>query len=128
VGRIIERKLAAMRRMDELLADVPEIIRPAGIARGHGAHLYVIRIDSTKVGSRRDELQAELKNKYKIGTAVHYPPVWSWEAFAEIEHDRGACPVAERACADVLTLPVFATSGEEDLTYVAWALKQVFSR
>lgn len=123
-GRVIAGKLAAMARMSELLADVPELIRPAGIERGHGAHLYVVRVDSTKVKFTRDALQAHLKTKYQIGTALHYPAVWTWEAFAEIDHDRSACPVAERACAEVLTLPLFAQSTEDDLRYVAWALKQ----
>ena len=123
-GRVTEAKLAAMRRMNELLADVPEVIPPAGVTRGHGAHLYVVRLDSTKVRFTRDALQARLKEKYQVGTAVHYPVVWSWEAFEQIDHDRSRCPVAERACAEVLSLPVFPASREEDLAYVAWAMKQ----
>jgi dTDP-4-amino-4,6-dideoxygalactose transaminase len=123
-GRITAAKLVAMTRMNELLAGVPELIRPAGIERGHGAHLYVVRVDSSTVTFTRDALQAHLKAKYQIGTAVHYPAVWSWEAFADIDHDRSGCPVAERACAEVLTLPISPRSTEDDLRYVAWALKQ----
>jgi dTDP-4-amino-4,6-dideoxygalactose transaminase len=86
--------------------------------------LHVIRIDSRKVKFTRDALQSHLKEKYQIGTAVHYPAVWSWEAFAQIDHDRGDCPIAERACEEVLTLPIFPRTTEEDLRYIAWALKQ----
>lgn len=125
--RVIDAKLAAMMRMSDLLSDVPEIIRPAGIERGHGAHLYVVRIDSQKVRCGRDVFQAHLKNKYQIGTALHYPAVWTWEAFGSIEHDRSDCPVAERAAGEVLSLPVFAQSRDEDLQYVAWAMKQTLS-
>ena len=123
-GRIISGKLAAMARMSELLADVPELIKPPGVERGHGAHLYVARVDSKKVRFTRDALQSHLKTKYQVGTALHYPAVWTWEAFAEIDHDREGCPFAERACAEALTLPIFAQSKDEDLRYVAWALKQ----
>jgi dTDP-4-amino-4,6-dideoxygalactose transaminase len=122
--RIIEAKLSAMRRMNALLSDVPEIIRPAGIEPGHGAHLYVIRLDAGKIRCGRDGFQAHLKRTYQVGTALHYPAVWTWEAFESIEHDRSACPLAERASQQVLSLPVFAPSSDEDLQYVAWALKQ----
>jgi dTDP-4-amino-4,6-dideoxygalactose transaminase len=122
--RVIDAKLSAMRRMNELLADVPEIIRPAGIEPGHGAHLYVIRLKPNTILCDRDSFQAHLKSKYQVGTAVHYPAVWTWEVFASIDYDRSACPLAERAAGHVLSLPVFAQSSDEDLQYVAWALKQ----
>lgn len=125
--RVIDAKLAAMIRMNELLSDVPEIIRPAGVERGHGAHLYVIRIDSQKVSCGRDTFAAHLKNEYQIGTVLHYPAVWTWEAFASVEHDRGDCAIAERAANEVLSLPVFAQSRDEDLHYVAWAIKQTLN-
>jgi len=122
--RIITQKLAAMRRVHDLLSDVEELILPAGIEEGHGAHLYVVRIDSTKVRFTRDQLVAHLKTKYQVGTSLHYPIAWSWEAFATINHDRTACSNAERASREVLSLPIFAQSTEEELTYVAWAIKQ----
>src|SRR6185295_11824165 len=40
--RIIAMKLENMRRMHQLLDGIEQIIRPAGIEDGHGAHLYVI--------------------------------------------------------------------------------------
>ncbi len=122
--RVIGAKLSNKKRMHELLGEVPEIIRPAGIEPGHGAHLYVARIDSTKVKFTRDQLAAHLKSKYQVGTAIHYPAVWTWEAMAGVDQDKSGCPIAERACGEVISLPVFAQSVEADLAYVAWALKQ----
>ena len=122
--RIIALKLAAMRRLRDLLQDVEELILPAGLEEGHGAHLFVVRLDAEKVRFTRDALQDRLRRKYQVGTAVHYPVVWGWEAFQGLDYDPRDCPVAERACGQVLSLPVFAQSTEEDLQYVAWALKQ----
>jgi dTDP-4-amino-4,6-dideoxygalactose transaminase len=122
--RIIALKLAAMKRLRQLLQDVEELILPGGIDQGHGAHLFVVRLDTDKVRFTRDALQIHLNEKYQVGTAIHYPAVWSWEAFKKLDYDKSDCPIAERACAQVLSLPVFAQSDEADLQYVAWALKQ----
>jgi dTDP-4-amino-4,6-dideoxygalactose transaminase len=121
--RIVAAKLGAMQHLHSLLCDIPGIIRPAGIEQGHGAHLYVIRVDSTRTTVTRDALQSHLKSKYQIGTAIHYPAVWTWEAMKEVEYDRSDCPVAERAVREVLTLPTFAQSSPDDLAYVARCIR-----
>ena len=122
-GRVNAAKRRAMARMQQLLADVPGLILPAGIGPDHGAHLYVVRLDSGAVPFDREQLRTHLKKRYRIGTAVHYPSVWSWEVFADVDHDRGDCPHAERACREVLSLPVFPGTSEDDLQYIAWALR-----
>lgn len=122
--RVIGLKLAAMQRMRELLAGLEELTLPAGIAAGHAAHLFVVRLDTAKVRFTRDALQQHLQREYQVGTAIHYPAVWTWEAFARLDYDRSDCPIAEQAGRQVLSLPVFAQSSEEDLQYIAWAVKQ----
>ena len=89
-------------------------------------HLYVVRLDSTVHQFTRDDLRTRLKEEYQVGTAVHYPAVWDWEAFANdrIDHDRRDCPHAHRACREVLSLPVFPKSTADDMQYVAWAIEQ----
>jgi dTDP-4-amino-4,6-dideoxygalactose transaminase len=124
IDRVNAQKRAAMRRLSELLADVDEIILPAGLEEGHAAHLYVIRLDSTRCAASRDALREHLKREHQIGTGIHYPAVWSWEVFNKLDHDRRDCPIAERACREVLSLPVVAQSTEEEMEYIAWALKQ----
>ena len=33
------------------------------------------------------EYLAHLKSRYKVGTAKHYPAVWTWEAFQKLGYD-----------------------------------------
>ncbi len=127
VDRINTQKRAAMRRLTELLADVEEIIRPPDFPDDHAAHLYTVRIDSRRVNISRSELLEYLKREYEIGTAIHYPAVWSWEVLQQLDHDRRDCPVAENVCGEILSLPVTAQSTEEDLEYIAWGLKQTLA-
>jgi len=121
--RINREKTAAMRKMHALLADVDELILPAGIGDSHGAHLYVVRVK----GIARDAVAKHLKDQYQVGTAHHYPIVWTWEAFDDLDYDKINCDLAVDASEHAISLPVFAQSTGDDLQYVAWALKQTIS-
>jgi dTDP-4-amino-4,6-dideoxygalactose transaminase len=73
------------------------------------------------------EFLAHLKNRYKVGTAKHYPAVWSWEAFQQLGYTPAGCPIAAKACEQVFSTPVFPRTSDEDLQYVAWAIKQTLA-
>jgi dTDP-4-amino-4,6-dideoxygalactose transaminase len=127
VDRVIEDRRGRMHRLNELLADVKEVILPEGIGPEHGCHLYVLRLDTDKVRSGAAEFAATLKNKYKVGTAKHYPALWSWEALQKLGYNGQGCPIAAKVCEQVISMPVFPCTSEEDLEYMAWAVRQTIS-
>ena len=114
-------------RMNELLADVGEIIRPAGMGPDHGAHLYVVRLRTDKVSFSTPDFVGHLKEAYTVGTARHYPAVWSWEAFQALGYNGDGCPIAAEACEQVVSLPIFPRTTEADCEYIAWAIKQTIA-
>ena len=126
IDRIIAARQTCMTEMNQLLADVNEIILPAGHGPEHGSHLYVIRLDTDKVGFTRDEFRGRLKNEYGVATALHYPAVWTWEAFASLGYSEtnANCPVAAKACKQVVSLPIFPRTTDEQLQYIAWSVRQ----
>ena len=126
--RIRLLRLDRFRRMQQLLSGIPELILPAGIDDDHGCHLYVVRLNTREVPFTRDQLRAELKQSFGVECAIHYPAVWSWEAFQSIEHDRSNCPVGQEAAEQVLSLPLFPSTTEEDLHYLADALRGALKR
>lgn len=76
-------------------------VRP--IARGESSvcHLYVVR------AARRDRLRQHLAN-HGIATGVHYGiPLHLHPAFAGAGMKRGDLPVAERACREIVSLPLW---------------------
>ncbi|ACL16174.1 DegT/DnrJ/EryC1/StrS family aminotransferase [Methanosphaerula palustris] len=67
-------------------------------------HQYVIRV-TDKCSLNRDELIQNLHNN-GIGTAVHYPiPIHRQPVYLD-SNKSPSCPVAERLCGEVLSVPV----------------------
>ena len=129
IDQVIAARQERMVEMDSLLGVVDEIIRPAGHGPGHGSHLYVVRLDTDKVTFTRDAFRSHLKSQYGIGTVQHYPAVWSWQALADLGYSEESadCPVAAKACRQVVSLPIFPRTAKGDLQYIVWAIKQTLS-
>ncbi|MDD5597488.1 MAG: DegT/DnrJ/EryC1/StrS family aminotransferase [Victivallaceae bacterium] len=127
IDAIIKVRQQRMVQLNNLLADVSEVILPAGHGPGHGSHLYVLRLNTDKVAFTTEEFRKRLLEKYKVGTAKHYPPVWSWEAFADLGYNGEGCPLAAKACAQVISMPIFPGTREEDVEYIAWAVKETLA-
>jgi dTDP-4-amino-4,6-dideoxygalactose transaminase len=76
-------------------------------------HLYVVRSD------RRDALRAYLAEQ-GIDTGLHYPvPIHRQPAYAELGYAPGDFPIAEEACAALLSLPMYAELAPRHVAYVA---------
>lgn len=80
-------------------------------------HLFVVR------HPRRDALQEALRRR-GVGTIVHYPvPLHVMKAFASSGGRAGDFPVAERACGEILSLPLHPSMTDEDARAVAAAVR-----
>jgi len=70
----------------------------------HIYHQYVIRVAASLRDSLRQHLAAQ-----QIGTEVYYPlPLHMQQCFADLDHQPGDFPEAERAAAETVALPIFA--------------------
>jgi len=77
---------------------------------------------------RRDALQAHLKEK-GIGTSIYYPlPLHLQPCFAYLGYKQGQCPEAERAAAEVLSLPVFPELTRAQLDEVIAGVRGFYGR
>lgn len=85
----------------------------------HIYHLYVVATPE------RDRLIQALRAK-GIGAAVHYPEAAHlMPAYASLGLPAGSLPITERACASVLSLPMYPELTDEEVAEVASAVRAV---
>ena len=107
----------------EAFADVPDIITPyVEPANESIFNQFTIRVP------RRDALREHLSAR-GIGHAVYYPlPLHLQPCFAYLGYAPGACPEAERAANEVLSLPVYPELTRAQLDEVVVAARSFFGR
>lgn len=87
----------------------------------HVWHQYVIRT------ARRDALREFLGSR-KIGSEIYYPvPLHLQDALKDLGYTEGGFPEAERACHEVLALPIFAELREDEQQTVVNAIAEFLS-
>lgn len=108
---------------DDALAGVAEIRTPVVGSENESIYnQYTIRV----LDGRRDALQRHLGER-GIGTGVYYPvPLHLQECFRYLGYAEGDFPESERACREVLSLPVFPELAEAQLARVAEEIRAFF--
>ncbi len=80
---------------------------------------YVVRVDD------RDAVKQKLADR-GIGSGIYYPvPLHLQECFKPLAYRPGDFPESERACREVLALPVYPELSEEQVRYAATALGEI---
>jgi dTDP-4-amino-4,6-dideoxygalactose transaminase len=109
---------------DAAVAELPGITPLARDPRDvHALHLYVVRIDPAAAGADRDAYRLALADE-NIGTSVHFLPVHRLTYYRE-RYPQLELPVAERAGAEVLSLPLSPAHSEGDIADAIAALRRV---
>jgi dTDP-4-amino-4,6-dideoxygalactose transaminase len=113
------------RRRNAALYD--ELLRGSGVVTPYVEpanwsiyNQYVVRVP----GGTRDRVKQRLADR-GVGSAVYYPlPLHMQECFRYLGVREGELPETERACREVLALPVYPELPEEQVRYVAEALRE----
>jgi dTDP-4-amino-4,6-dideoxygalactose transaminase len=118
-------RLRQVELYDAAVADLAGIEPVTRDARDiHAHHLYVVRVDAELAGATRDEYREALAGE-NIGTSVHFLPVHRLSAYRERYPEQPPLPVAERAGAEVLSLPLSPAHSEQDIQDAIDALRRV---
>jgi len=121
-GWIAKRRHHAARyRLAFAEARVPDELRLPSEHPDHTYHQFVIR------APRRDGLRRHL-TAAGIGTEIYYPsPLHLQPCFAELGYRPGSLPIAERACAEVLALPIHPALPEAAIDEVVDAIAAFYA-
>jgi dTDP-4-amino-4,6-dideoxygalactose transaminase len=118
------KRCAIAQRYNALLADVDGVVTPA-LPAGHVVHQYTVRI----TGGRRDAVKEHLSEQ-DIGSKVYYPvPCHRLPVYDNADADEvvSSLPHAERAAAEVLSLPIWPYADDSVQERVANVLKDVLN-
>ncbi len=129
LGSFIKRRSEIVAAYDAALCDIPWISTPK--CRNPADlnliswHLYTLRIDFPRVGKSRTEVMEELKSK-GVGSQVLYIPVhlqpWYRRTYG---YQVGKCPMAEKAYATLLSVPLFPAMTNNDVARVIESIRQL---
>jgi dTDP-4-amino-4,6-dideoxygalactose transaminase len=110
---------------DQALAGLEGIVTPPLRPENESIYnQYTLRV----LDGRRDALAEHLKAA-GIGSGVYYPvPLHLQECFAYLGYREGQFPESERACREVLSLPVFPELTQAQLAYVAESIGAFFGK
>jgi dTDP-4-amino-4,6-dideoxygalactose transaminase len=113
---------------DEAVAELEGIEPLARDPRDtHALHLYVVRVDADRAGATRDDYQRALAEE-NIATSIHFLPVHRLTYYRERFPGQPPLPVAERAGAEVLSLPLSPAHADDDIGDAIAALHRVHAR
>lgn len=100
------------------LKDLEGVVTPAAPRDGrHVYHLYTLRLD------RRELVKSGLKQA-GIASDVYYPlPLHLTEPCRKLGYHEGDFPVAERACREALSIPLYPEMGESRIHSVIEGLR-----
>jgi dTDP-4-amino-4,6-dideoxygalactose transaminase len=119
----LEARLAKRRRHAEMLRQglagtSPSLVVPTDDV--HGRHVYA---QFTVRHPQRDDLQRALRAR-DVASEVYYPiPMPYQKVFASLGHRDGEFPHAERACREVLSIPVHSELTDTDVARVVEATR-----
>lgn len=107
----------------EVLAGLPDLVLPHVSEWALPIwHIFTIRYPG------RDDLQQYL-NTMGIGTLIHYPiPPHLSGAYADLEMQKGAFPIAETIASTVLSLPMGPHLSLDDTEYVVNTIREYITR
>lgn len=118
-----ESRRERARQYGELLAGCEPIGLPVEYSdRRHAYHLYVVRV------ADREGFMGFLGDR-DVGAGIHYPtPVHLLEGYADLGYKEGEFPEAERAAAEVVSLPMYPELTSDHVVTVAGAIEEWAAR
>ena len=121
IDNYLDRRIEAGHRYNQLLANLPWILRPSETNRSkHTYNQYVIKLD------KRDTIKELLKGA-EVPTMIYYPsPLHLQKAYAYLGYKTGDFPVSEKLCLEVLALPVHTELMPQEQEYIVNSLIQSF--
>ena len=124
--RKVEKNNARRRHLTQLYHETlqemaPQITLPFGKHAGiSAAHLMPVLLPRS---TNRADFMEQLK-AHGIQTSIHYPPVHLFSAYQNFQKSDGSLSITEGVAAREVTLPLYPTMSDDDVTTIAHAVRE----
>lgn len=121
LDHFVARRHELAQRYNEALVDLPLTLPWQHPDSYSGMHLYVIRLDLSRVRHSHRQVFEALREQ-GIGVNLHYIPVHTQPYYERMGFKQGDFPQAEQYYAEAISLPMFQGLSEQDQDQVVAAL------
>lgn len=120
-----KRRSEIVKKYNEAFSQIPQLTIQQEISESDTTrHLYIIRIKSSLLKVERNEIYRAL-NTENIGLQIHYIPVYYHPYYKSLGYTKGLCPVAEALYEEIITIPLYYSLTDEDVSDVITAVKKI---
>lgn len=127
LSRFIERRIEIAKKYDSAFKNHPIICPLYEYDDKSSYHLYVIRIDFSKLSITKAEL-FQILNERKIGPQVHYIPIYSQPYYKKFGIRAENFPVMEKYYEQALSIPLYPSLKDSEQDYVIEQLNEIINR
>ena len=119
----IQKRIEIAKKYDEVFKDT--IIKPLYFYDGTSSyHLYVVRVDFTKLNITKEELFIKMKEN-NIILQLHYIPINKQPYYKNLGYGDENTPVMDKYYKEAFSLPIYPLLSEEEQEYVIKTLFEV---
>ncbi len=124
LDEFVARRRYLVNRYNDLLQDM-DVVTPYVLPEANPSwHLYMIRVDFTKLSIDKVKLFAEMK-KRGVMLNLHYIPVHTQPYYQKLGFKQGDFPNSEKYYAEIFTLPLYYDLTEKQQDEIVAALREV---
>lgn len=124
LDEFVARRRYLVKRYNEKLKELPLRTPYQDEATNPSWHIYIIRVDFTKVTLSKREIFARMRDR-GIALNLHYIPVHTQPYYQNLGFKKGDFPVSERYYEEAITLPLYYDLTDEQQDQIIQALKDV---
>lgn len=125
LDKFIARRKEIVSRYNEAFSDIPELILQKEIPESDTCrHLYIIRLDLTKLNCTRREF-FDAMSAENVQCQIHYVPVYWFPYYRKLGYEKGLCPKAEEIYKGIMSIPLYPGMTDRDVEDVIQAVKKV---
>ena len=124
LDEFVARRRYLVRRYNEKMKDLPIRTPYQSEDTNPSWHIYIIRVDFTKVVLSKKEIFARMRDR-GIALNLHYIPVHTQPYYQNFGFKKGDFPVSETYYEEAITLPLYYDLTDEQQDQIIQALKDV---